>query len=72
VPDMLKEKISGFIDKIRSIDGIVACALVSRDGIVAGEYIDRSISTAISMNHGRELSSQLSCQLLSRLEALSG
>jgi len=67
VPDMLKEKISGFIDEIRSIDGVAACALVSHDGIAT-----ESISTAISMNHGRELSSQQSSQLLSRLEALSG
>jgi len=51
VPDMLKEKISGFIDEIRSIDGVAACALVSHDGIAT-----ESISTAISMNHGRELS----------------
>jgi uncharacterized protein len=44
VPDMLKEKISGFIDKIRSIDGVAACALVSRDGIVAGKYFDRDLN----------------------------
>jgi hypothetical protein len=30
---MLKEKISASIDKIRSIDGVAACALISRDGI---------------------------------------
>jgi len=41
---MLKEKISGFIDKIRSIDGVAACALVSRDGIVAGKYFDRDLN----------------------------
>jgi hypothetical protein len=44
VPDMLKEKISEFIDKIRSIDGVAACALVSRDGIVAGKYFDRDLN----------------------------
>ncbi len=44
VPDMLKEKISGFIDKIRSIDGVAACALVSRDGIVTGKYFDRDLN----------------------------
>jgi len=38
---MLKEKISEFIDMIRSIEGVAACALVSRDGIVAGKYFDR-------------------------------
>lgn len=36
----MKEKITGFIDRIRSIDGVVACALVSRDGIIAGKYCD--------------------------------
>lgn len=41
---MLKEKISGFIDKIRSIDGVAACALVSRDGKIAGKYFDRDIN----------------------------
>lgn len=37
---MLKEKISAFIDTIRSIDGVAACALVSRDGIISGKYFD--------------------------------
>lgn len=41
---MLKEKISEVIDKIRSIDGVAACALVSRDGIVAGKYFDRDLN----------------------------
>jgi uncharacterized protein len=41
---MLKEKISAFIDKIRSIDGVAACALVSRDGIIAGKFLDREIN----------------------------
>ena len=37
---MLKDKISGFVEKVRSVDGILACALISRDGIVAGKYFD--------------------------------
>jgi|WetSurMetagenome_2_1015567.scaffolds.fasta_scaffold665870_2 uncharacterized protein len=41
---MLKEKISPFIDKIRSIDGVEECALVSRDGIIAGKYFDRELN----------------------------
>ncbi|HVN73732.1 MAG TPA: roadblock/LC7 domain-containing protein [Methanoregula sp.] len=41
---MLKEKISAFIDRIRSIDGIAACALVSRDGIIAGKFFDREMN----------------------------
>jgi len=44
VPDVLKDKISECIDKIRSIDGVAACALVSRDGIVAGKYFDRELN----------------------------
>jgi hypothetical protein len=41
---MLKEKISAFIDKIRSIDGVAACALVSRDGIISGKKFDRELN----------------------------
>ncbi len=41
---MLKEKISAFIDKIHSIDGVAACALVSRDGIISGKYFDREVN----------------------------
>jgi len=41
---MLKEKISQFIDRIRSIDGVAACALISRDGIISGKYFDRELN----------------------------
>ena len=41
---MLKDKISGFIDKIRKVDGVAACAVVSRDGIVAGKVFDRDLN----------------------------
>jgi len=41
---MLKDKISGFIEKIRSVDGISACAIISRDGIVAGGNFDRPLN----------------------------
>lgn len=41
---MLKDKISGFVEKVRSVDGISACALISRDGIVAGKYFDRPLN----------------------------
>jgi hypothetical protein len=43
-PAMFKEKISTFIDNIRSIDGVAACALVSRDGIISGKYFDRELN----------------------------
>ncbi|OPX64674.1 MULTISPECIES: roadblock/LC7 domain-containing protein [unclassified Methanoregula] len=41
---MLKDKISAYIDTIRSINGISACALVSRDGIISGKYFDRELN----------------------------
>ena len=41
---MLKEKVSAFIEKICSIDGVAACALVSRDGIISGKYFDRELN----------------------------
>jgi hypothetical protein len=41
---MLKEKITGFIDQLKSIDGVAACALVSRDGIIVGKYFDRELN----------------------------
>jgi predicted regulator of Ras-like GTPase activity (Roadblock/LC7/MglB family) len=33
---MLKEKIQDFIEKIKAIEGVSECALVSRDGIMLG------------------------------------
>jgi len=41
---MLKEKISPIIDKIRSIAGVEAWAIVSSDGINAGKYFDRELN----------------------------
>lgn len=41
---MLKEKISAFIEQVQSIDGVAACALVSRDGIIAGKHFDRDMN----------------------------
>ena len=41
---MLKEKISMFIDNIRAIEGVSACALVSRDGIIAGKFFDQEMN----------------------------
>jgi predicted regulator of Ras-like GTPase activity (Roadblock/LC7/MglB family) len=34
---MLKEKIQGFIEKISAVEGVSACALISRDGIMLGK-----------------------------------
>ncbi|HUU75286.1 MAG TPA: roadblock/LC7 domain-containing protein [Methanoregulaceae archaeon] len=36
---MLKEKIKGYIEKIDAVEGIIACALISRDGIMLGNGI---------------------------------
>ena len=41
---MLKEKISAFIEQVKSIEGVAACALVSRDGIIAGKHFDRDLN----------------------------
>jgi predicted regulator of Ras-like GTPase activity (Roadblock/LC7/MglB family) len=41
---MLKDKIAVFIEKIQAIDGVTACALVSRDGIIAGKHFDREFN----------------------------
>jgi len=41
---MLKDRISGFVDNIRSVDGVTACAVVSRDGIVTGKSFDRELN----------------------------
>ncbi|MDD1701997.1 MAG: roadblock/LC7 domain-containing protein [Methanoregula sp.] len=41
---MLKDNISAGIDKIRAINGVAACAIVSRDGIIAGKYFDRELN----------------------------
>jgi hypothetical protein len=41
---MLKEKISVFIDKIKAIEGVSACALISRDGIIAGKFFDQDMN----------------------------
>jgi len=37
---MLKEKIHEFIEKIKAIEGVTACALVSRDGIMLGNSMN--------------------------------
>jgi len=41
---MLKDKIAAFIEKIRAIEGVTACAIVSRDGIIAGKFFDRELN----------------------------
>lgn len=41
---MLKDNIAAGIEKIRAIEGVEACAIVSRDGIIAGKYFDRELN----------------------------
>ena len=37
---MLKEKIKGYIERIKGIEGILDCALISRDGIMLGKSLE--------------------------------
>ncbi|MCU0632015.1 MAG: roadblock/LC7 domain-containing protein [Methanolinea sp.] len=37
---MLKEKIKGHIERIKAIEGIRGCALISRDGIMLGQSME--------------------------------
>ena len=41
---MLKDKIAKFVGKDHAIDGVAACAIVSRDGIVAGKSFDPDLN----------------------------
>ncbi len=61
---MLKEKISEFIDTIRSNEDATSCALISRDGMVAGKYFDRDLN--------EPWSGALLASLLSSAESVGG
>jgi len=41
---LLKDKIATFVGNVQAIDGVAACALVSRDGIIAGKSFDRDLN----------------------------
>ena len=41
---MLKERIAGFVDEVRAIDGIEGAALVTKDGVMIGRSFPREIS----------------------------
>ncbi|MCQ8894454.1 MAG: roadblock/LC7 domain-containing protein [Methanolinea sp.] len=41
---MLKEKVKGYIEKIRAIDGVKGCALISRDGIMLGQLMEKDFN----------------------------
>jgi uncharacterized protein len=41
---MLKERIAGFVDEARAIDGIAGAALVTKDGIMIGRSFPGEIS----------------------------
>ncbi|MBN1165724.1 MAG: roadblock/LC7 domain-containing protein [Methanospirillaceae archaeon] len=43
---MLKEKIATIIGMIKGIDGVTACTLVSRDGVLLGKYADTEFNEA--------------------------
>ena len=41
---MLKERIAGFVNEVRAIDGVEGAALVTKDGIMIGRSFPREIS----------------------------
>jgi len=41
---LLKDKITTFVGNVQAIDGVAACARVSRDGIIAGKSFDRDLN----------------------------
>jgi uncharacterized protein len=41
---MFADKRAAFIEKIRVIDGVTDCALVSRDGIIQGKHFNRDFN----------------------------
>lgn len=41
---MLKEKVKAYIEKVQAIDGVKGCALVSRDGIMLGQSLERDFN----------------------------
>ena len=41
---MLKEKVKAYIEKVRAIEGVKGCALVSRDGIMLGQSLERDFN----------------------------
>ncbi len=43
---MLKDRIAGFIEKFRTVEGVTACAVVSRDGIITGRSFDLELNEA--------------------------
>jgi predicted regulator of Ras-like GTPase activity (Roadblock/LC7/MglB family) len=61
---MLKEKISPFIDEIRSIEGVEPYALISLDGIMPG-----NILTGNLMSHGLRA---FSATILASSESIGG
>jgi predicted regulator of Ras-like GTPase activity (Roadblock/LC7/MglB family) len=41
---MLKERIAGFVDEARAVEGVKGAALVTKDGIMIGRSFPREIS----------------------------
>ena len=62
----LKEKIQGFIDEIMALEGVEACALVSRDGLVMGKCFEQHIpaSTFAAMSATMLASSEASASIV--------
>jgi predicted regulator of Ras-like GTPase activity (Roadblock/LC7/MglB family) len=62
----LKEKIQGFIDEIMALEGVDACAIVSRDGLIMGKCFEQHIpaSTFAAMSATMLASSEASASLV--------
>lgn len=62
----LREKIQGFIDEIMALEGVEACALVSRDGLVMGKCFEQHIpaSTFAAMSATMLASSEASASIV--------
>ncbi|MDN7024673.1 roadblock/LC7 domain-containing protein [Methanoculleus sp. FWC-SCC1] len=56
------EKAQSYIDEVKSIDGIIACALVSQDGFVMGKYFRDD-------GHAPSLFAAMSATILASAEA---
>ena len=41
---MVKEKVKSYIEKIRAIEGVRGCALISRDGIMLGQSMEKDFN----------------------------
>ena len=62
----LKDKIQGFVDEIMALEGVEACALVSRDGLIMGKCFEQHVpaSTFAAMSATMLASSEASASIV--------